>query len=291
MGASSQPLMNPPLLPGMRPPILPHPMAGAPGYGAAPTMPSMMGPPGASSLPMQVPGLPQHPKMNPPAPAVLVSISVLVLLPRREYLAEVEVSVTIVEMRCLAELVLLPSSSAEVPSSGAEVPSSGAEVPSSGAEIPSSGAEVPSSGAESRPSSGAEVPSSGAEIPSSGAEVPSSGAEVPSSGAKIPSSGVEVLSLGAEVPSSGAEILSSGAEISPHNCPLAPELLEFCNTWRSGAKYYDGRENFTAGSATELKPPSSIQGVPQLYEVFFYSPDALLRVQNRGRYRYITAVM
>ncbi|XXG66048.1 hypothetical protein AAC387_Pa05g3600 [Persea americana] len=68
MGASSQPLMNPPLLPGMRPPILPHPMAGAPGYGAAPTMPSMMGPPGASSLPMQVPGLPQHPMMNPPAP-------------------------------------------------------------------------------------------------------------------------------------------------------------------------------------------------------------------------------
>ena len=31
-------------------------------------MPSMMGPPGASSLPMQVPGLPQHPMMNPPAP-------------------------------------------------------------------------------------------------------------------------------------------------------------------------------------------------------------------------------
>ena len=53
--------------------------------------------------------------------AVLVSISVLALLPRWEYLAEVEVSVTIAEMRCLAELVLLSNSGAEVPNSGAEV--------------------------------------------------------------------------------------------------------------------------------------------------------------------------
>ncbi|XXG63557.1 hypothetical protein AAC387_Pa05g1716 [Persea americana] len=38
------------------------------GYGAAPNMLSMMGPPGASSIPMQIPGLPHPPMMNPPAP-------------------------------------------------------------------------------------------------------------------------------------------------------------------------------------------------------------------------------
>ncbi|KAJ8640479.1 hypothetical protein MRB53_017173 [Persea americana] len=39
------------------------------GYGAAPNMLSMMGPPGASSIPMQIPGLPHPPMMNPRAPA------------------------------------------------------------------------------------------------------------------------------------------------------------------------------------------------------------------------------
>lgn len=64
-GASQGPL-NSPLLPGIRPPILPRPVAGPPGYSAAPTMPSMMGPPGASTLPMQLNGLPQPPTLNPP---------------------------------------------------------------------------------------------------------------------------------------------------------------------------------------------------------------------------------
>lgn len=62
MGVSSQ---TP--IPGMRPSILHRPMAGAPGYGPVPSMPSMLGQPGASTLQMQVNGMPQPPMMNPPA--------------------------------------------------------------------------------------------------------------------------------------------------------------------------------------------------------------------------------
>ncbi|KAK9283242.1 hypothetical protein L1049_012232 [Liquidambar formosana] len=54
------------LLPGIRPPVLPRPMPGAPGYGPAPTTAPGMGPPGAPSLPMQVNGLPGPPTMNVP---------------------------------------------------------------------------------------------------------------------------------------------------------------------------------------------------------------------------------
>ncbi|XP_042517248.1 U1 small nuclear ribonucleoprotein C [Macadamia integrifolia] len=57
---------NAPLIPGIRPPILPRPVIGAPGYGTAPNMPSMMGPPSATSLPMQVNGVPRPPMLNPP---------------------------------------------------------------------------------------------------------------------------------------------------------------------------------------------------------------------------------
>ncbi|XP_058082062.1 U1 small nuclear ribonucleoprotein C [Magnolia sinica] len=67
-GGSSQPPVNSPLIPGMRPPILQRPV-GPPGYGATPTMPSMMGPPGATSMPMQMNGLPRPPMMNPLTPA------------------------------------------------------------------------------------------------------------------------------------------------------------------------------------------------------------------------------
>ncbi|KAF8387940.1 hypothetical protein HHK36_026605 [Tetracentron sinense] len=58
--------MNSPLVPGMRPPVLPRPILGAPGYGAAPTMPPMMGPPGAPYLSMHVNDLPRPPTMNTP---------------------------------------------------------------------------------------------------------------------------------------------------------------------------------------------------------------------------------
>ncbi|KAB1201658.1 U1 small nuclear ribonucleoprotein C [Morella rubra] len=50
-----------PLLPGMRPPVLPRPISGVPGYGSAPTMPMMMAPPGAPSLPGQLNAIPRPP--------------------------------------------------------------------------------------------------------------------------------------------------------------------------------------------------------------------------------------
>ncbi|KAF8392530.1 hypothetical protein HHK36_022873 [Tetracentron sinense] len=64
-GTAQLPMYSP-LVPGMRPPVFPRPNPGVPGYGAVPTMPSMVGPPGAPSLPMQVNGLPGPPTMNAP---------------------------------------------------------------------------------------------------------------------------------------------------------------------------------------------------------------------------------
>ncbi|XP_077218959.1 U1 small nuclear ribonucleoprotein C-like [Tasmannia lanceolata] len=64
IGVSGQAPLNSPLMPGMRPPVLPRPIAGGPGYGGAPTMQSF-GPPGASSFVMQGNGLPRPPTMNP----------------------------------------------------------------------------------------------------------------------------------------------------------------------------------------------------------------------------------
>ncbi|XP_042515724.1 U1 small nuclear ribonucleoprotein C-like [Macadamia integrifolia] len=61
---------NAPLVPGIRPPVLPRPISGAPGYGAPP---SMMGPPSSTSLPMQMNGLPRPPMANPPAPGSTVA--------------------------------------------------------------------------------------------------------------------------------------------------------------------------------------------------------------------------
>lgn len=60
--------MGAPFVPGVRPPVLPPPISGAPpvsGYGA----PSMA-PPGATSMPMQMNSIPRPPMMNPPAPGV-----------------------------------------------------------------------------------------------------------------------------------------------------------------------------------------------------------------------------
>lgn len=55
-----QGLMTPPMIPGVRPPVLPRP--GAPGY---PGIPSLA-PPGAASMPMQMGSLPMPPILNPP---------------------------------------------------------------------------------------------------------------------------------------------------------------------------------------------------------------------------------
>ncbi|KAL5561580.1 hypothetical protein UlMin_031327 [Ulmus minor] len=51
----------PPLMPGMRPPVLPRPIPGAPGYMPAPGMQPMMAPPGAPSVPGQL-----NPPLRPP---------------------------------------------------------------------------------------------------------------------------------------------------------------------------------------------------------------------------------
>ncbi|OMP06598.1 Zinc finger, U1-type [Corchorus olitorius] len=58
--------VNQPMVPGMRPPVLPRPMMGAPGYAPAPGMPPMMAPPGAPPLPGQINGLPRPPTLAPP---------------------------------------------------------------------------------------------------------------------------------------------------------------------------------------------------------------------------------
>ncbi|XWS46734.1 hypothetical protein CRYUN_Cryun14cG0093600 [Craigia yunnanensis] len=64
-GAAPLPL-NQPMVPGIRPSVLPIPVPGAPGYIPVPGMPPMMAPPGAPSLPGQVNGLPQPPTLAPP---------------------------------------------------------------------------------------------------------------------------------------------------------------------------------------------------------------------------------
>ncbi|KAF5744170.1 U1 small nuclear ribonucleoprotein C [Tripterygium wilfordii] len=60
------PPLNPQLIPGMRPPMFPRPVPGAPGYVTAPGMPSMMAPPGAAPAPGQFNALPRPPTLAPP---------------------------------------------------------------------------------------------------------------------------------------------------------------------------------------------------------------------------------
>ncbi|XWS76486.1 hypothetical protein CRYUN_Cryun01aG0180500 [Craigia yunnanensis] len=62
--------VNQPMIPGMRPPVLPRPVPGAPGYVHVPGMPPMMAPPGAPSFPGQVNGLPRLPTLAPPTTTV-----------------------------------------------------------------------------------------------------------------------------------------------------------------------------------------------------------------------------
>ncbi|XP_039013879.1 U1 small nuclear ribonucleoprotein C-like [Hibiscus syriacus] len=54
-----------PMVPGIRPPVLPRPVPGAPGYAPVPGIPPTIAPPGAPSLPGQVNGLPQPPTLAP----------------------------------------------------------------------------------------------------------------------------------------------------------------------------------------------------------------------------------
>ncbi|KAK8693869.1 hypothetical protein V6N13_071436 [Hibiscus sabdariffa] len=56
-----------PMVPGIRPPVLPRPVLGAPGYAPVPGMPPMIAPPGAPSLPGQVNNLQQPPTLTPPS--------------------------------------------------------------------------------------------------------------------------------------------------------------------------------------------------------------------------------
>ncbi|GLU07462.1 hypothetical protein SLE2022_244190 [Rubroshorea leprosula] len=58
--------VNSPLAPGMRPPVLPRPVPGAPGYVPAPGMPPMVAPPGAPSFPVQLNGVPRPPTLVSP---------------------------------------------------------------------------------------------------------------------------------------------------------------------------------------------------------------------------------
>ncbi|KDP39407.1 hypothetical protein JCGZ_03689 [Jatropha curcas] len=58
--------MNTALLPGIRPPVLPRPVPGAPGYMPGQVMQPIMAPPGAPSIPGQANGMPRPPMMMPP---------------------------------------------------------------------------------------------------------------------------------------------------------------------------------------------------------------------------------
>ncbi|RDX90957.1 U1 small nuclear ribonucleoprotein C [Mucuna pruriens] len=58
-----------PLMLGMRPPVFPRPGPGAPGYTSAPTMPSMLPPPGAPQIPGQLNTIPRPPSLAPPPTA------------------------------------------------------------------------------------------------------------------------------------------------------------------------------------------------------------------------------
>ncbi|GAV79072.1 zf-U1 domain-containing protein, partial [Cephalotus follicularis] len=55
--------VNSPLAQGMRPPVFPRPVPGAPGYMSGPSMPPMMAPPGAPSMPVQLNGIPRPPQI------------------------------------------------------------------------------------------------------------------------------------------------------------------------------------------------------------------------------------
>ncbi|MBA0560250.1 hypothetical protein Golob_017161 [Gossypium lobatum] len=59
--------INQPMVPGIRPPVLPRPVPGAPGYVPVPGMPPTVAPPGAPSFPGQINGLPQPPTLAPPS--------------------------------------------------------------------------------------------------------------------------------------------------------------------------------------------------------------------------------
>ncbi|PKA61245.1 U1 small nuclear ribonucleoprotein C [Apostasia shenzhenica] len=59
-----------PLIPGMRPPVLPRPITGAPGYPGIAVIPPSLPPPGAVSMPMQMNNLPMPPTLIPPASGV-----------------------------------------------------------------------------------------------------------------------------------------------------------------------------------------------------------------------------
>ncbi|XP_020272730.1 U1 small nuclear ribonucleoprotein C-like, partial [Asparagus officinalis] len=74
MGVPGQMPMGPPFVPGIRPPVLPVP-GSAQGYGAASTASPSMGPPGSTSMPMQMNNLPRPPMMNPPVPGVTTAPS------------------------------------------------------------------------------------------------------------------------------------------------------------------------------------------------------------------------
>nr|POF25289.1 u1 small nuclear ribonucleoprotein c [Quercus suber] len=60
MPGSTQLPGSSPLIPGIRPPVLPRPL-GAPGYMPSPAMAPMMAPPGAPSLPAQLNPIPRPP--------------------------------------------------------------------------------------------------------------------------------------------------------------------------------------------------------------------------------------
>ncbi|KAA8549216.1 hypothetical protein F0562_000900 [Nyssa sinensis] len=66
MAGNSQLPVNSPLVPGMRPPVLPRPLPNTTGYVSAPNMQSMLAPPGAPSFPGQINGYPRPPTVNPP---------------------------------------------------------------------------------------------------------------------------------------------------------------------------------------------------------------------------------
>ncbi|KAG0462659.1 hypothetical protein HPP92_021135 [Vanilla planifolia] len=65
--------MTTPLVPGVRPPLLPRPISAYPG---APPVPASAAPPsGAASMPMPIGGLPGPPPMNPPPSGPLIPSS------------------------------------------------------------------------------------------------------------------------------------------------------------------------------------------------------------------------
>ncbi|XP_054814665.1 U1 small nuclear ribonucleoprotein C-like [Prosopis cineraria] len=66
IAGNAQILGSQPLMPGIRPPMLPRPVPGAPGYASVPTMPPMVPPPGAPMAPGQA-AIPRPSTLAPPA--------------------------------------------------------------------------------------------------------------------------------------------------------------------------------------------------------------------------------